>query len=253
MQLSKLVSSTEHFLRSNSTTLLTGIGISGVLTTAYFTARGTVKAVAEIERDHEIRRDPDGVVPYLGRWHGPKLIWKYYIPAGMSAAFTITAIIGAQKAGVRKTAAAQAAFAVTERAFSEYREKVVEEIGEQKERKIHDKTMQDRVSNNPPPEHIVAMSGTGSCIFREDFTGRYFVSTMETVKKSVNELNSKLLRDDRAYLDDFYHLVGLGMTQQGGEYGWETPRLLELRFTTSTVEDRDVPCFVFTYNYVKPI
>ncbi len=62
---------------------------------------------------------------------------------------TIVCIVGSSKAGGRRTTAAVAAYSLTERAFSEYKEKVVEQIGKGQEQKIRDEIVQDQVDKKP--------------------------------------------------------------------------------------------------------
>jgi len=251
MKLSQLISSTKYLLKNNSTTILSALSVSGVVGTVYLTRRATLAEVAIVERDQELRRDEDGDVPYLGRMHYPKLVWKSYIPVALTATTTVVCIVAAQKSGNRRTAAAQAAFAVTERAFSEYRDKVVEEIGEHKERTLRDKLAQDRVDKKPPSESMLVMSDAGKVIFRENYSGRDFMCDMETVRKAVNELNARLLREDYATLDDFYHILGLPQTAQSPYFGWKTPRLMEVSFSTTISMGK--PVIVFDYNYVSEL
>lgn len=251
MKLSSLIGSAKHLLKSNSTTILSALSVSGVVGTVYLTRRATLAEVAIVERDMELRQDENGDVPYLGRMYYPKLLWKSYIPVAVTATATVGCIIAAQKSGNRRTAAAQAAFAVTERAFSEYRDKVVEEIGEHKERSIRDKLAQDRVDKIPPSEAMLLMSDAGKVIFRENFSGRDFICDMETVRKAVNELNARLLREDYATLDDLYHILGLPQTAQSPYFGWKTPRLMELSYSTTISMGK--PVIVFDYNYVDEL
>lgn len=249
MKLSNLIGSTKHALKSNSTTIFTALGVSGVVTTAYLTARATFKAAEVIIADESRSGTADTAKQRL-KERAPQ-IWKFYIPPAISTVASVGFIIAAQKSGARKTAAAQAAFAVTERAFSEYREKVIEEFGEHKDRAVRDKIAQDRVDRLPENTKELFVTGPGSVLFLELFTGRPFVSDMETVRKAVNELNAKLLRNDYAYLDDFYHILGIPYTSQSGNLGWQSDKLLELSFSTTLFDNK--PCITFDYNYVKDL
>jgi hypothetical protein len=177
-----------------------------------------------------------------------KLIWKLYIPAGVSAVTTIACIVGANRIDAKKTLAAQTAFALTQRLYSDYRDKVVEEIGEHKDRSIRDKLAEDRVKKNPPPSQDILITGPGN----ELYTGRYFTSDMEKLQKSKNELNARLLAHDYATLDDWYYLVGLRGTTYSGELGWKSSKLMELTFSTVLTDDGR-PCLAFEYNYMTSL
>jgi hypothetical protein len=58
-----------------------------------------------------------------------KVVWKLYIPAGLSGAITVGCIISATRINSKRAAAAYSSLSVSEKAFDEYREKVVERLG----------------------------------------------------------------------------------------------------------------------------
>lgn len=179
-----------------------------------------------------------------------KEAWKLYVPAASSGVVTIGCIFGAQRVNARRTAAAVTAYTVAERAFSEYRDKVVEQIGKGPEQKIRDKIAQDRVDKSPPSGVIVM--GTGHVLCCEAYTGRYFQSEMETLKQAVNEINARVNRERWVTLSEFYDLIGLDHTSISSELGWDADKLLDIQFTSVLANGSD-PCLVFEYNYVKPL
>jgi hypothetical protein len=233
--------------KRNSPLILSVFAGLGTVTTAYLAGRASFKAAEIIRKDEEkFGRVPDTKKRLKTQ---TKLVWKEYIPTGVSAASTIVCIIGANHIAVKKALAAQTALAVSQRAFSEYRDKVVEEIGERKDKAIRDKVVEERVNKkNPPPSGDVLISGPGNVLVCELHTGRYFTSDMEKLKKAQNELNAKLLKHDYATLDDFYYLLDIRQTTTSGQLGWKTPSLMELEFTT-VLSDDGRPCLAFAYNY----
>lgn len=247
MKIRSIVNSVESFLKSNSTTILTAFGVSGVVSTAYLVGKASFAAANVIREEEETVGAIVGTKEKIKEY--TPLVWKLYVPAGVCGAATIGCIIGAQRIGSKKTAAAQAAFSITERAFSEYREKVVEHIGKGKEQKIRDELAQERITKNPPG-HPVIVNGNVLCC--ELHTGRYFMCDMETLRRAQNTTNHIIIRDDYATLDDFYHEIGLPKTDHSNDIGWKVGRLLELEFTTALTEDGK-PCLAFAYNYTKPL
>jgi hypothetical protein len=145
-----------------------------------------------------------------------------------------------------------AALALTERAYDEYKDKVVEKLGENRERKIKDEIAQDRVTRNPVPDgQIIFLDGTASQLCYEAYTGRYFVSDMETVRKAANDVNHQVNTNNYASLGDFHDLVGLDRCDVSDEMGWNLDRLLELEFS-GTVTAKGQSCMVMRYT-VAPI
>ncbi len=179
-----------------------------------------------------------------------ELTWKLYIPAAVSGATTIAAIIYANRVETRKTVAAVTAYSVIERGWAEYQAKVVEKIGERKAGAVHDEIMQERVTREPPNREII-ISNESNVLCRDDYTGRYFESNVETIRRAENDINKQALKDGWATQTDLFHLIGLQPTGSSDGLGWDTDRLLEIRYT-SALTPEGKPCMVLNYA-VKPI
>jgi hypothetical protein len=227
----------ERLVQNNSSSILTAFGISGTIGTAYLTGKASFKA-AYILAEEKV--EPKDAV---------KKVWKLYIPAGVSGVATIACIVGVSKIGSRRTAAITAAYSLSEKAFTEYKSKVVETLGEKKEKKIRDEVYETKMSNNPPSSLGIVLAGTGDVLCCETWTGRYFNSDMETIRKAVNVINAKLNREMEATLSDFYYLIGIPTTSSSSYSGWNSDKLMDLEFSTLLHDGR--PCLAFEYNYVK--
>lgn len=235
-------------LKSNSPEILTALGVSGVITTSYLVGKASYQS-AEIIRKYDkksVKLDPKQKF----KAH-TKLVWKLYIPAGISGVVTIGCIIGSTKLNSKRTAAAVTAYSVAERAFSEYKEKVIEEVGKGKERKIRDELAQDRVIDKPPPSEVVVVAG-GHVLCCELFTHRYFRSDMEALRKAQNELNALIISQIYVSLDEFYDIIGLAYTSNSSNVGWNSDKMMELQFST-VISESGEPCLAFDYNYIKPL
>ena len=97
-----------------------------------------------------------------------------------------------------------------------------------------------------------ARVAAGTVLCHESYTGRYFECDMETLRKAENEINSRIVKHDRASLNDLYYILGLGATSYSDNVGWDSARLLELEFSTVLSQDGK-PCLAFDYNYTKPV
>ena len=235
-------------MSNNTPTILSAVAVGGVVTTAYLAGKASIEAYKVIQAKEGIEGTPDD---RKDRWKSRgKLVWKLYIPTAASGAVTIGSIIGSERISNKRGAAAQAAFVLTERAYNEYRGKVIEEIGERKDQAIRDQIAEEKVKSNPPPATII--SGPGNVLCCELLTGRYFTSDMETLRKAVNDLNAHLLKHDRASLQDWYDMIGLQPTTYSDEMGWHSDRQMELEFTSILAEDNR-PCLAFDYNYYRPL
>lgn len=236
-------------IKANSPEILTALGVSGVITTSYLTSKAAF-ASAEVIRKHE-ELNPPAEDPKERLKERAKLVWKMYIPAGISGAVTIGCVLGATRAGNSRTTAAVTAYSVTERAFHEYRERIADEIGKGKEQKIRDEIAQDAVTKHPVGREIV-IAGSGHVLCYELHTGRYLHSDMETLKKAENKVNSIAIRENYVTLDEFYDLVGLDHTSVSDKIGWTSEKIMELEFST-VISRNGEPCLAFDYNYIKPL
>ena len=234
-------------IKHNSPIILSVAAGVGVLTTAYLTGIASYQAAKVIKAKEDVDGTPTDRKQRLKE--RTKLVWKLYIPAGVSAVSTIGCIAGANRVGSKKTLAATTALAFTERAYSEYRDKIIEEYGSRKDQAIRDKVISDQVKESAPSQEVL-VTGPGDILCCELFTMRYFKCDAEKIRRSVNTINHKMLTHDYQTLNDFYYLIGLAYTSESGRLGWESSKFLELYFSTTLTED-ERPCLAFEYNYTK--
>lgn len=231
----------------NSPLILTAFGVTGVVATAYLTGKASIKAHEILKEDYNTST-VDRVITKREKF---ELVWKLYIPAVGVGSFTIVSIIMANRVGTRRAAAMASAFAISERAFDEYKEKVVEQVGKNKEEKIRADVQQDRVTKNPPTAENVIVTGGGAVLCKDAWSGRYFQSDMETIKKAQNDTNHELLNQGYASLSEFYNRLGLENTKESDNVGWNSDDKLEVFFTTA-ISDKQEPVLVMDFS-VAPI
>lgn len=253
MNLSNLIPNMSNIFKDNGPEILTAIGVTGVVSTAYLASKASVKAHELIEDDMEANKAARPLFVHTPtRKETFQLTWHLYIPVVLSGVGTIACIIIASKGNAKRTAAAVTAYSVTEKAFSEYKEKVVEQLGKGKDQKVQDAIAQDQVRLNPPTSNEIIILGNGTVLCCELYTGRYFESDMESLRKAMNEVNRWLISNRKATLNDFYDEIGLPYTDASGKLGWLDDEFMDLIFS-ATLTENDKPCMTFSYNYVKPL
>lgn len=242
--ISKLGKNLARVISDNSPVLLTGFATAGVLTTALFVAKATVEATKyviknedELDELHDKERYRDIIAAN----------WKHYIPAVAVGATTIACIIGSHSIHKRRTAAIVGMYTLTETAFKDYKNKVVEIIGENKEQKVREEVTKDYLMNAPMVSSEVYITGLGEQLCYDTFTGRYFKSDIETIRRAQNDINARVLNDMYASHNDFYHAIGLSGTKYGDEVGWNTDNLMDIEFTSHLAEDGR-PCLCLEYH-----
>lgn len=239
------------FVTDNSPTILTTVGVTGTVVTAVLTGRAAFRVGLDASAGHY---EPlmDGLEPESMETKDlVKKYWKEFIPPMVTGTLTVACIIGANRIGNRRAAALAAAYSLAEKGFEEYKSKVQEHLGSQKEQKLRDELAQDRVDANPVSSREVIITGNGDVLCYDSITGRYFMSNVEAIRKAENDLNHTIIHNLYATLTEFFLLIGLSPTPFSSEVGWNMDELLDLKFST-VLSDDNRPCISIDYT-VSPI
>lgn len=239
------IKNTQFIVSKHSPEILTGLGIAGMVTTTVLAVKATPKALKEIEDyedtilcDHEKIKPMDAV----------KITWKHYIPAAITGTVSIACLVGASSVNVRRNAALATAYKLSETALTEYKSKVVETIGEKKERVIKDAIAKDKIEKNPVTQQNVIVTGKGETLCYDELFGRYFTSDIDKLKKIENELNRRMRDEMYISLNEFYYEVGLDGVKAGDDIGWNIDRgYIELDFSSQLSTDGR-PCLVVRFS-----
>lgn len=250
MNLGVVVNNVLKTVKTHSPEILTALGATGVATTAYLAARAGYKASAAIDTvEFKEGTSHDAKERFKSR---AKLTWRLYIPPAVSGAVTIGCVLAGSKGQGRRTAAAVTAYSLTEKAFSEYKEHVIEQIGASKEEKIRNEIAQEKINADPPKSKEIIIIGNGEVLCCELLTMRYFRSSMEGLRKAENDLNAWIINALHVTLEDWYELIGLPPTSQASDLGWDSDKLMNLEFSPCISPDGE-PAIGFDYNYLKMI
>jgi hypothetical protein len=254
MYLTGLAHKAKFLLNQNSSTILTGVGVVGTVGTAYLTGRGSIKAIRILDdAKHEVvegslddSRDRPVVFRSLSRFEVVKLTWKFYLPAVGTGVVTVSSIVFAHRIDAKRVVALTVASGISERALKEYREKVVEKLGERQDTKLRDEIAQNRVDASPPSKELV-ITGNGQVLCLDGLTGRYFMSTMEELKSAENKINYIINNHMGASLSEFYDEIGLAPTSYSDEVGWNPDQLIVLKISATMSQDSR-PCMVVDFH-----
>ena len=234
----KVLRTVEH----NSPLIMTGLAVAGTVSTAVLAAKGAFEASSIIKQEENKHQVLWIQLPFKERF---LLTWQLYIPAAGMGAITVACIVGAQSINSRRQAALVSGFTLVETAFKEYSEKVADKLGESTDQKIRDDIAKDRVhATEGQNNQVILVDGSVLCF--DSFTGRYFQSNMESLRKAQNDINLQCINDMYASQNEFYSKIGLGRTDVGEAVGWSTENVLELVFST-VLTDEGKPCLVLGY------
>ena len=237
-----LIKTIRSGLAKHSPAILTALGITGMIGTTVLAVKATPKALDLIEnKKEELDKDKLTVAETV------KATWKCYVPAAITCATSAACLIGASSVHTKRNAALATAYKLSESALIEYRDKVVETIGEKKEQSVRDAIAKDHVEKNPVTNNEVIITDRGYTLCYDELSGRYFYSDIEKIKKAANELNRQMLNDMYVSLNELYYELGLEGTKLGEQMGWNVDRgLIDLKFS-ATVSADDRPCIVLDY------
>lgn len=227
----------------NAPGILVGVGIVGMVGTTILAVRATPKAIALIEakkRELEV----DSLTPV----ETVKTTWKCYIPAAVTGVTSTACLIGASSVSARRNAALATAYNLTKVALSDYKDAVVETIGEKKEQVVRDTVAKKKIEQDPVTNTEVIVTERGTTLCYDAVFGRYFRSDIDTIKRAVNELNRSIVSSMYASLNEFYDEIGLPPIEIGDKLGWNMDDgQIEVDFSSQLAAD-GTPCLVISFN-----
>ena len=249
--LSKMAKDVQRSLSKHSPAILMGMGITGMLTTTVLAVKATPKALQLLDEKKE-ELEVDVLTPV----DTVKTTWKCYIPAVVSGTVSIACLVGSNSVNARRNAALATAYKLSETAFTEYRDSVIETIGDKKERTVRDKIAEKHVRENPVNKTEIIVTGKGNTLCLDPLSGRYFYSSRDKIDHAINKLNHDIntspFDTDGVTLNDFYDEIGIEGTAIGDNLGWNLRTgLIEWLPGAQIVKEGDehegAPCMVIEF------
>lgn len=224
--------------------ILTGLGIAGVVTSGVLASRATLKLSPILEeRDNhlknikELRADADPEVHYpaeLAQKDTAKVhiragidILKLYGPALTLGALSIVSIVSATGIMRKRNLAVVAAYKTVEQAFAEYRERVAEEIGEEKELDIYRvRNVEEREDEMTGKKVKVGTQNTDISPYARLFDelsghwsdeGDYNYVFIKAIEQRFNE---RLHARGHVFLNEVYDALDIPRSREGQVVGW---------------------------------
>lgn len=213
----------KRFLRQNGPTILTCFGTLGVLATTILTVRATTKAVRLIDAAQIERGDEP-----LSRIEVIQCVGKEYLPTIMIGTASIMCIFGANYLNKRQQASLISAYTLINSSYSTYRNKLIELYGEDADQKIIDDIAVEIPEDIEIHSECLCQNLTqlpkeligNTSLFYDEYSERYFESTIEKVILAEYHLNRNYILRGYAELNEFYMLLGLTETEYGSVVGW---------------------------------
>lgn len=234
-------------LKKHSPEILVGVGIAGVVTSAVLAARATLKLEPIIDKtksnleaidtfvDAEVDTDHPGVGTAIARAKGQVYLHtavdltKLYGPSVTIGVASIACILSAHGIMRQRNTALVAAYAVIERGFDAYRARVVEDLGEDKDRDyIHglvtkEETDKDGIVTKVTSKHPDPNVHSAYARFFDEYNvnwEKHAEKNLFFLKSQQNYWNDRLHARGHVFLNEVYDSLGMEHSQAGSVVGW---------------------------------
>lgn len=229
-------------LKKQSPHIFFAVGVVGSVTSTVLACRATLKlsdALEDIQRDldrlHEDKRND-----FLAEWSSTQLvprenrykkdvarvyakggfqIAKLYGPAAIVGVASITALTGSHIQMTKRNAALMAAYAAVQKAYEDYRERVREELGDERELEIYHAVEKDNDDNkvadpNKWSPYARFFDEYSKNWEKDPELNRLFVQCIQ------NYANNLLQARGHVFLNEVYDMLGLDRSKAGAVVGW---------------------------------
>lgn len=232
--------------KKHSPTILFAGGVVGVVATTVTACRATLKveevlektrddfAKAKVVRDSnrpdytESDYNKDMLYLYI---RGAVDLGKLYGPSIVLGALSIAALTGSHNILTKRNAALTAAYSAVEKTFAQYRSRVVNELGEDKDREFRygstEKTIVEDTDKGPKKTQVKRAGLEGASMYARlfgEYTNKNWQPTREYnllfLRAQQNYLNDQLQTNGHVLLNDAYDALGFERTKAGCVVGW---------------------------------
>ena len=240
-------------LKKYSPEILTAAGVIGTVGSTVLACKATLKVEdildeakkksnlinavhdGEIEVDAEYTDKDYSKDLLVNRTQTAVKLIKLYGPAITLGALSITAILGGQHILRKRNVAVMAAYKLCEESFNNYRSRVKDELGEEKDRQFYygmtEETVKDKVKSKDgktktvtkkvekAPDHLYSQYAR----FFDEANMNWNKSpeqNMYFLKMVQNQMNDKLKARGHVFLNEVYDALGFERSEAGQLVGW---------------------------------
>lgn len=240
-------------LKKYSPEILTAAGVIGTVGSTVLACKATLKVEdildeakkksnlinavhdGEIEVDAEYTDKDYSKDLIVNRTQTAVKLIKLYGPAITLGALSITAILGGQHILRKRNVAVMAAYKLCEESFNNYRSRVKDELGEEKDRQFYygmtEETVKDKVKSKDGKTKTVTKKVEKAPDHLYSQYARFFdeaninwdkspEQNMYFLKMVQNQMNDKLKARGHVFLNEVYDALGFDRSEAGQLVGW---------------------------------
>ena len=187
------------------------------------------------------------------------IIFEVMWPTMVSVVVTAGCIILSNRISTKRYSTLMAAYAFSEDKIKDIQDKIIEEEGPKRLKKYEDEIEQDKVFAEPQIDPGTAIqTGYGSTLFKEYYSGRWFYSDIEQVRRQVIDFE-RIVRDEgEGTLNDWCDCLNIPHMQEHnntymydedyGEYMIITNKMIEKYALGRKLELKTSPCETHNQN-----
>lgn len=240
-------------LKKYSPEILTAAGVIGTVGSTVLACKATLKVEdildeakkksnlinavhdGEIEVDAEYTDKDYSKDLLVNRTQTAVKLIKLYGPAISLGVLSITAILGGQHILRKRNVAVMAAYKLCEESFNNYRSRVKDELGEEKDRQFYygmtEETVKDKVKSKDGKTKTVTKKVEKAPDHLYSQYARFFdeaninwdkspEQNMYFLKMVQNQMNDKLKARGHVFLNEVYDALGFDRSEAGQLVGW---------------------------------
>lgn len=218
----------------NSPTILAGVAIAGVITTAVMMVKATLKSKETLEdredqlsmledkfeNDPSIDEETQAELKKQVNINTFKALLPIYTPALITMGMTVACVVGCNSVHIRRQAALAAAYNISESTLRSYETKAKELLGKKKSEDIKDEANIERMKKIISSNSEIIETGHGSEVFIDKNTGQKFRSSQEYVKNKMVDLGNRLKGAEFIPLNDLLVEWGCNLCEFGDQWGF---------------------------------
>lgn len=216
-----------NILSRKSPSILAAIGVAGFVSAVVMSARASKEAYSILEKQ------PADATP-LEKF---RALAPTYAPTAALVLISTGCIVGSNRIQGYRYGSLLALYSLSERGLQRWQRAVMNEVSKNKYEKIEDRAYQPE---SAPPEPNNLVNPERRVLFFDSYTGRYFyMDSVETVRKIINDLNEMLYSEDFVELNALYYKLNIPAVDFGNDAGWHIDGgNIQIDLTPFLYEDR---------------
>lgn len=219
LNISRSLRTVKSVITANSPVLLVGATITGVIATGVLSAKAGYKARGIIDEE-KARRAMQETATDLTPQDKFSLTWLCYAAPVLTGASTIASCLGVHLIHTKRHAALAGLYAITSGKLDDYKEEAEKLLGTKKSQQLTDTMAQKSSDGHPLVNNEVVITDGGTELCYDEWSGRWFMSSIALIDKAVNEANSLFVDEGELDLNTFYDRLGLSPLPMGTHLGW---------------------------------